>query len=138
VGSAVADGGGYLRYEDTTVERGVRYCYRLGMVEGGAVHFAGDVWATAEGLALALERVQPNPSSGTNLTAQFVLPAAAPARLELIDVSGRRVVEREVGSLGPGRHSVALGGGNRIPPGVYLVRFSQGANVRTARAAVVR
>src|SRR2546430_6969498 len=31
---------------------------------------------------------------------------ALPARLELLDVSGRRVAVREVGSLGPGPHAV--------------------------------
>jgi len=68
---------------------------------------------------------------------QFVLPSGSPAKLELFDVSGRRVAHRDVGQLGPGRHSVNLAEGGRLRPGVYLVRFTQDANVRATRAAVL-
>ena len=69
---------------------------------------------------------------------QFALPTAALARLELLDVSGRRVAEREVGSLGAGRHALDLVGGRSLAPGLYLVRLTQGANTRTARVAELR
>jgi xanthine dehydrogenase molybdenum-binding subunit len=51
-------------------------------------------------------------------------------------VSGRRVVEREVGSLGPGRHVVDLAAGHTLAPGLYLVRLVQGLHVRVARVVV--
>ncbi|PYM05362.1 MAG: hypothetical protein DMD82_11310 [Candidatus Rokuibacteriota bacterium] len=65
-------------------------------------------------------------------------PPAGTSSLELIDISGRRVAQREVGSLGAGRHAVVLANGARIPPGVYVVRLGQGTNVGTARAVVMR
>jgi hypothetical protein len=68
----------------------------------------------------------------------FTLPTTAPAKLELVDVSGRRVVEREVGSLGAGPHTLDLGQGTRLAPGLYLVRLTQGTNTRTLRVAVLR
>ncbi len=61
------------------------------------------VWGTAQ--RLELEGARPNPAVAGQLTVAFTLPNAEPARLELIDVSGRRLAARDVGSLGPGRHS---------------------------------
>lgn len=52
-------------------------------------------------------------------------------------MAGRRVREREVGSLGAGAHEVGLGAGARLAPGLYLARLTQGANTRTARIAVI-
>ena len=88
-------------------------------------------------LAFALERVRPNPVVGDRLSVEFMLPNAAPARLELLDVSGRRVFAREVGSLGPGRHTMDLAEGRRFAPGLYLVRLTQGADARVRRVAVI-
>ena len=67
----------------------------------------------------------------------FALPSGAAARLDLLDVSGRRVLAREVGSLGVGRHTVNLAEVRRVAPGLYWVRLTQGANRRTARVAVL-
>jgi hypothetical protein len=89
-------------------------------------------------LAFALEGVRPNPSYGDRLSVAFTLPTVATARLELLDVSGRRLVEREVGSLGAGPHAVDIGQGQHLAPGLYLVRLTQGANKRTTRVAVLR
>jgi hypothetical protein len=73
-----------------------------------------------------------------NLTVMFSLPSAASARLELLDITGRRVAGAEVGSLGPGSHAVNLAQGARIPPGIYLVRLTQGPNARVMRAAFLK
>jgi hypothetical protein len=89
-------------------------------------------------LAFALDGVRPNPSRGDRVSVAFTLPTPAHARLELVDVSGRRVVEREVGALGAGRHVVALDTGGRLAPGLYLVRLTQGADSRVTRVAVVK
>ena len=88
-----------------------------------------------ETLSFALEGVRPNPARGGHLAVTFTLPTPAPARLELVDVGGRRVVSRAVGSMGAGRHAVELATGLR--PGVYLVRLTQGAAVRVVRVAVL-
>jgi hypothetical protein len=87
--------------------------------------------------AFALGGAQPNPSRGERVSVVFSLPASAPARLELVDVSGRRLMMREVGSLGAGHHVVNLITGRRLPPGIYVVRLAQGANVTAVRVAVV-
>jgi hypothetical protein len=86
-------------------------------------------------LTFALDPVRPNPSRGGTLTVRFSLPTDAPARLELLDVAGRRIASHEVGV---GQHTLDLGAGQHLAPGLYLVRLTQGANTRTTRVAVLR
>src|SRR5262245_61960700 len=45
-----------------------------------------------------------NPATGAALRVDFSLPTGSAARLELLDVLGRVVVEKEVGGLGAGPH----------------------------------
>ena len=88
-------------------------------------------------VAFALGPVRPNPSRGGALTVHFALAGPEAASLELLDIAGRRIVAREVGSLGAGRHALDLGAGRHLAPGIYLVRLCQGAGVRVTRAAVL-
>ena len=88
-------------------------------------------------LRFALDGVRPNPALGRALTVEFALPSAKPARLELLDIMGRRVTGRDVGALGAGRHVVNLSEGRRLAPGIYLLRLTQDTDVRVTRAAVL-
>jgi hypothetical protein len=88
-------------------------------------------------LAFSIEGVRPNPSPVGPLNVSFALPNNSPARLELLDVSGRRVAVQDVGALGAGRHTVRLKAQRAFPAGIYLVRLTQGANQRTVRAIVI-
>ena len=88
-------------------------------------------------LSFALAGPHPNPARGNRMRVEFVLAVATPARLELLDVSGRLVAAREVGTLGAGSHSIDLAAGRRLPPGLYLVRLTQGTETRTVRAVVL-
>jgi hypothetical protein len=102
-------------------------------------------WASADelqvdvpsGAALSLAGLRPNPAVGRALTIHFTLVSAEPARLEMLDLAGRRVLTREVGSMGPGSHVVQLGDGARVAPGIYMLRLVQGQQVRHARAVVL-
>jgi hypothetical protein len=78
------------------------------------------------GGSLALHGVRPNPSLGEPLQVAFTLPNAAPARLDLVDVAGRLVARREVGSLGGGNDAVDLAAEKRLAPGLSLVRDASG------------
>ena len=141
IGEVTADGTGYLRYTDPIDATASRMGYRLGIVEAGIEGFYGETWvdlpAREDNVSFALEPVRPNPSQGGALTVRFTLPDAAAASLELLDVSGRRIATREVGSLGAGPHALDLGEGRHLAPGLYLVRLQQGANTRVTRAAVI-
>jgi hypothetical protein len=88
-------------------------------------------------VVFTLEGARPNPATKTRVNVAFALPNSAPARLELLDISGRRVVSREVGSLGAGRHTVNLSQGSALASGLYWVRLTQGANQQKARVAVI-
>ncbi len=98
-----------------------------------------DVPGPPPSLAFALDPTWPNPASGRTLTARFTLPRATAARLELIDVVGRRVASRDVGGLGAGTHTVDLSsaGGRVIEAGVYFLRLSQSENAAVRRLVVL-
>jgi hypothetical protein len=86
--------------------------------------------------APAIEGVRPNPTAGP-LAVWFTLSSRMPARLDLIDLAGRRVLRREVGSLGRGRHVLSLAPSRRLESGLYFVRLAQGGFVSAERVAVI-
>lgn len=92
---------------------------------------------TGSPLAFALGGARPNPATGREVTVTFTLARAGLATLELLDVSGRHLIAREVGALGVGHHELNLGEGAGLSPGFYLIRLAQGANVRVTRVAVL-
>ena len=86
---------------------------------------------------LVLAGVRPNPS-GNEFTVAFTLPDASQARIELMDLAGRRLVVRDLGGLGRGSHVVSLPEVRTLPAGVYLVRLSQGGRSLTRRGVVIK
>jgi hypothetical protein len=87
-------------------------------------------------LELALE-LRSNPVRGSRLQISLALPASAPARLELLDISGRRIASHDVGQLGAGRHRVDLSPGYRLAPGIYWLHLIQGGERRGTRFALL-
>jgi hypothetical protein len=83
-----------------------------------------------------LDGFTPNPARGP-LLVSYALTDARPARIDLIDIGGRRILSHAAES-GSGRHVVRLAGADEIPPGLYFVRLTQGADRRVRRCAVVR
>jgi hypothetical protein len=96
-----------------------------------------DESATSAPLSLAIAPVRPDPVRSRAFVVDVALPGAEPARLELMDVMGRRVAMHDLGGLGAGRHTVDLGAGQRFAPGVYLLRLTQGRDARVARVTIV-
>jgi hypothetical protein len=90
---------------------------------------------TSRTYPLAILRVSPNPSSGP-IDVAFSLPGRTPAELALYSVTGRRIGQRSVGDLGAGEHVVSLTRGRDLSPGIYLVRLSNGSNVRNSKVVV--
>jgi hypothetical protein len=88
-------------------------------------------------LRFGLGAVHPNPARAGRLSVEFALAKPGPARLELLDIAGRRVIEREVGSLGVGRHLAHLAHEVQLAPGLYVVRLSQGGSTATRRVCVL-
>ena len=82
-------------------------------------------------------RLLPNPTRGP-LAVSFSLPSPAGARIELLDVQGRRVLARDLGLLPAGNHRVGVLGGSRLRPGIYLVGLHVGEETHWGRAVVLR
>lgn len=132
------DGRVEVSYVDADVVPGLRYGYRLRAAGGAGDAVGGEVWVDVpKRFALELAGLRPNPATGRDLTVVFSLPNAAPGRLEILDLSGRRWIARDTGALGAGRHALRVAGDTRLPPGIYLVRLVHGADTRVARAVVL-
>jgi hypothetical protein len=138
IGEVTADGSGYLRYTDHVDATATRVGYRLGIVEAGVEGFHGETWVDTPTFEFALDPVRPNPTRGGALMVNFTLPSGVAASLELLDVAGRRIVRREVGSFGAGHHTLDLRESRRLAPGLYLVCLRQGVNTRLTRVAVLK
>jgi hypothetical protein len=86
-------------------------------------------------LELALARPAPNPSADAT-TLAFTLPRAGTARLEVIDLAGRRVWTHE-GAFAAGVQGVRWDGrasdGSPVRAGVYFVRLVTAQGERSAR-----
>ncbi|MBK7366529.1 MAG: T9SS type A sorting domain-containing protein [Candidatus Eisenbacteria bacterium] len=91
--------------------------------------------AAAGRVDFAFSRVVPNPG-GAEASLQFSLPRAGRARLEIVDLSGRRVWATE-GEFAAGAQSVRWGGraadGSAVRAGVYFVRLVTADGVRSGR-----
>ncbi len=137
VASIVPDGEGYLRFEDHDVLPAARYGYRLGITAEGTLRFVGETWLDIPaGVELALHGLLPNPAV-RDLRVAFSLADAQPATLELLDLAGRRLRARAVGTLGAGRHSISLGTTATLPPGMYLVRLQCGERSLIVKGVVL-
>ncbi|MBI5710709.1 MAG: T9SS type A sorting domain-containing protein [Candidatus Eisenbacteria bacterium] len=136
--TVMADGTGWIVFEDRAVQAGTRYGYRLGIRDGQGERFVGEAWVEVPlHYALALEPVRPNPVLG-ELVVPFSLASGSRAALELFDAGGRRVASRAVGALGAGRHRVSLAERTRLAPGVYVIRLTSENRSFTRRVVVMR
>jgi hypothetical protein len=94
---------------------------------------SGPITGVGPGLesGLALRGAFPNPSLG-RFSIAFSLLGEEPARIDVMDVSGRRLWSRNVAGAGAHTESVRA-----LRPGLYLVRLRQGSRVATSRAVVI-
>ena len=130
---------GWITYVDHDVLAGATYGYRIAVAESDGDHYYGETSIVVPlASALTLVGARPNPSDGP-LMVSFSLASGATARLELLDVAGRRVLARAVGTLGAGMHTLRLDdAGPRPPAGLYFLRLEQGSQSRTARVVITR
>lgn len=137
LGSPVSEGPDRLRYEDRSIVPGTRYAYRLAYRDEGAERFTAETWVVVPALALSLAGFRPNPTVGV-ATVAFSLPDDRPARLDVIDVKGRIVRTRDVGSLGGGSHVLSLASEAPLGAGMYWIRLTHPERTLTTKGLVVR
>ena len=143
VAALVTDASGHVQFTDPTVQAGEQYGYQLVVSGERGTTASGEVWVTiptTTGIdpgasVFALRRIAPNPVID-RLNVTFSLSSSEPATVELLDISGRRVLAREVGSMGVGIHNVDLSIGRQNAPGVYFLRLMQGSQTQTRRVVV--
>lgn len=84
----------------------------------------------------------PNPARAGDVRLSWSQPRAADVRLDVYDVTGRRVVRLADKAMTAGDHAVTWTGrndaGDRVAPGVYLVRFTGDGVVRTTKVTLTR
>jgi hypothetical protein len=124
------DGTGMLTFDDFDVTAGQRYDYRL--LVGTRTY--GNVTVTIPAAVATLRLAAANPVMG-DVQVSFELPVGGPATLELLDVSGRRVLARRLDGMGAGAHVLTLSG-RRTAPGMYFLRLVQGAQAVTRKIAI--
>jgi len=138
IASLSPDGSGHLVLLDRDVHPGGRYDYRLGVVGEGGERYYGEITVIVpDRSTLRLEGARPNPSPGA-VTVAFTLGSDAPATLELLDLAGRRVLAREVGSLGRGEHVLRVAEPGALRAGLYLARLVQERSTLTAKVVIAR
>ncbi len=105
----ISDGGNNLYLDDININ--------------GAPVSVEEIAGLGEGLV-----VVPNPVSGP-AQLRFTASAAAPASLEILDMTGRVIVQRDLGNLSAGAHSIELP--TTLGVGAYFARLrgSEGALV---------
>jgi hypothetical protein len=131
LGPAKAEGDGVLKYVDSRLAAG-RYAYRLRMGE----ETTPEVWVDVPtGFALALAGFRPNPAVGS-LQIAFTLADDSAAAVEVFAVNGRRVLAREVGSLGAGDHVLDVAREMALQPGVYWIRLTQAGTSLTRKGVL--
>lgn len=85
---------------------------------------------------LSLSPAYPNPFA-SSARIRFSLARSGPARLDVFDLSGRRIATLAAGEFAAGPHEVAWNGltsrGEWTDAGVYLVRLAAGGRVLTTR-----
>jgi PKD repeat protein len=88
---------------------------------------------------LALLRVAPNPATaGVDLLVRLSLPTDGGATLQVLDVAGRVMAERDLGPLGRGIHQERVSWERRPAAGIYWVRLTQGGKSVSAKVGILR
>jgi hypothetical protein len=89
----------------------------------------------------ALRGVSPNPARGET-TIEYALHEAAPVRIEVLDMAGRRVATVEDGERAAGTYRVpwsSVKAAGAVPPGLYFVRLQvAGRTVGDRKVALVQ
>jgi len=144
VATVDADASGTVTYTDTDIVPGEHYSYELVVSDQTGEFDAGQIALTIPmavgvgnrtGTEFALHPVWPNPVGSRGVNVSFVLPNAGPARLDVLDVSGRVVASREVGGQG-GAQNLKLDS-RQFSSGIYFVRLMHASGTRTQRVAVM-
>ncbi len=136
IGEASSGPGGVVEFADAGAAPQTHYQYRLLYHSTRAAMESDVVEINVPRASLALWRAGASPArDGIELGVS--LANASRASVDVLDILGRRLASREVGSLGAGDHVVRLTAAGELPPGIYLARLTCSGRSCTARVAVL-
>ena len=99
----------------------------------------GEIAGTGLPGRLELRGVRPNPARADGpLSVRLALPKAGTARLQVLDLSGRVVSERDLGWLAPGVRDEQIAWERKPTPGIYWVRLSHAGESVSTRLSVLQ
>ena len=129
---------GVCIYEDREPTPGTTSRYRLAAIVNGVPCFSAETTVEVPRITpFAVHGLRPNPSHG-NPALAFDLATRGDVRVEVFDLSGRRVQAATLKSVTPGPHTVPLDPAGELRPGLYLIRLTHGAQSRITRGLIVR
>jgi hypothetical protein len=136
LGTALTTEGGWLVWDDTDVEPGRSYSYRLSFMDDGQLRNAGDIRVTVP-QAYTLRLSAPPVVRENRFTVELTMPAPGEAQVDVFDVRGRRIDGRTE-TFGAGRQTLDFGATTGWNPGVYWVRVHQAGVLEQRRVVVLR
>jgi hypothetical protein len=141
VNRTLITGSSPYRYLDADVVGGTPYRYNLEAVTlNGMTEVCGNVSVMAKGrsapAAFTLASSFPNPAND-KATIAFSLATPGHARIDLFDVTGRKIATVADGDYGLGEHTIAINT-NGLAAGVYVYRLEAGGLTAAKRLAISR
>jgi hypothetical protein len=98
---------------------------------------AGDPGAGGPTGPALISLTVPSPQRGGRLSVMAALPNSGPARVEVFDVSGRRMLSREL-APGSAKQKVELGDAATLRSGLYVVRMTQEGAAASKSVILIR
>lgn len=137
VGNAIRGGDGVLRFTDAEVEAGVTAEYRLAWPLAGGEIPVGETSLTVGVPVTSGLQLRGNPARAS-IAMELDLPLAGTVRVQLVDLAGRVVSERQFDVATPGRQPFEFLPESAIRPGLYFVRVTSPAGTATGRITFLR
>jgi len=138
LGTVIVGADGRCAFVDHDVTPGSTCSYWLAAVVNGVLSMSEVMIVNVPAVTpFALSGLRPNPSRGAPVAA-FTLARRGNVRLELFDLSGRRVWDHTMDALAPGPHLVPLDPMGALRSGLYIIRLTQGDLTVASRGMVLR
>ncbi|MCK4539397.1 MAG: T9SS type A sorting domain-containing protein [Candidatus Krumholzibacteria bacterium] len=138
----IVDAGMNFSFTDPSTLPGRSFRYRVDVTDedGTKILFETEL-IDIPGKVLTLDQNHPNPFNPST-SVSYYLPASADVRLEIYDVSGRRVATLAEGFQTPGPKTVRWNGtsegGDMVSSGVYFCRLTAGKKTLTRKMILLR
>ncbi len=128
-------------YQDTHLQPGATYLYRLGAVDRDGEFFSQDILVEVPFLETTLHQNRPNPFNPSTVI-PFYLSEPAHVQLSIYDVRGKRVRTLLDANRSFGKHEVMWNGrdnrGNPVSSGVYYYRLKTGQRILTKKLTLLK